>query len=66
MGRVELVEREIASMSADELAEFRRWFEAFDWDTWDREIEADSRAGRLDTIANAALTEFREGNTRPL
>ena len=38
-----------------ELAKFRAWFEAFDADAWDDQIEADAAAGRLDELAAEAL-----------
>jgi hypothetical protein len=32
---------------------------------WDRQIEEDILAGRLDQLANAAIAEHRAGNSRP-
>lgn len=37
-----------------------------DADRWDRRFEEDVAAGRLDTLADAALSELRAGHTRPL
>ena len=34
-------------------------------DEWDREIEADAKAGRLDRFAEEAIGEHREGKSRP-
>ena len=34
-------------------------------DEWDREIEADAKAGRLDRFAEEAIREHREGKSRP-
>jgi hypothetical protein len=34
-------------------------------DEWDREIEADAEAGRLDRFAEEAIREHREGKSRP-
>jgi len=48
MTKVEKLEHKIASLSEKELTEFRLWYAEFDAATWDREIEADSRAGALD------------------
>jgi hypothetical protein len=33
---------------------------------WDRQIEADSAAGRLDPLVGEALAEHRAGKTTPL
>jgi hypothetical protein len=40
-----------------ELAKFREWFMAFDAENWDKQIEADVAAGRLDALADEALRE---------
>jgi hypothetical protein len=66
MRNVEELETAIRQLSADELAEFRRWFAAFDAAAWDAQLEADVATGRLDDLANEALVDFREGRTRPL
>jgi hypothetical protein len=63
---VEKLEREIATLSHSELATLRAWFSEFDAESWDRQIEDDAEAGRLDALAEAALTEHRTGGTRPL
>jgi hypothetical protein len=34
-------------------------------DAWDRQIEEDVKAGKLDRLAEEALEEFRAGKTRP-
>ena len=35
-------------------------------DAWDRQIEADAKAGRLDRFIEEAVSEHREGRTLPL
>jgi hypothetical protein len=66
MGKVEHIEQQVASLAPDELASFRAWFESFDADAWDKQIETDAEAGRLDALAAAALDEHRTGKTRSL
>jgi hypothetical protein len=66
MTHVEKLEREIASLSPDELVEFRRWYAEFDAAEWDRQLEADSTAGRLDKLADEALADHQAGRSRPL
>jgi len=34
-------------------------------DAWDRQIEADAKAGRLDRFAEEAIREHREGKSQP-
>jgi hypothetical protein len=48
------------------LATFRQWFAEFDAAAWDRQIEEDIAAGRLDALADEAIREFREGRCTEL
>jgi len=48
-------------LSPSELAAFRKWFREFDTEVWDHQIEEDIRAGKLDSLANAALKAFESG-----
>lgn len=57
MSKLEALEKRVSALSADELAEFRRWFAEFDAATWDREIERDVKAGKLDELADEALRD---------
>ena len=61
MARVEDTERRIQEFSTQELAAFRDWFLAFDAQAWDRQIDADVRAGKLDPLAERALEDFAAG-----
>jgi len=49
-----------------ELKKFRAWFAEFDARVWDAQIEADSKAGKLDALASGALAEHKAGKTREL
>lgn len=66
MGKVERIESEVRTLSAEGLTAFRKWFREFDADVWDREIEADALAGKLDAPANSALRSLRAGKTTSL
>jgi hypothetical protein len=48
MSTIENIERDIEKLNRDELAAFRRWFEKYDSDEWDRQIEEDAKNGKLD------------------
>ncbi|BBL72607.1 hypothetical protein [Methylogaea oryzae] len=63
---VEAIETAIQQLPPSELAEFRRWFMEFDASRWDAQIEADGTAGKLDSLANEALAEYRGGKAREL
>jgi hypothetical protein len=66
MGEVEKIEAQIQGLSPDELAEFRAWFIKFDAAAWDRRIEADVQAGKLDELIEEARAEFRSGRAREI
>lgn len=63
MGKVERLEHEIQGLSPEEMTELREWFAAFDADAWDRQFEADVRAGKLDALAEQALKAHASGRT---
>lgn len=66
MSKVEAIEQQIERLSPDELAAFRRWYAAFDAQSWDRQFEADVNAGKLDALADKALRDHAAGQTKPL
>lgn len=66
MTKLEQIEKSVAELSPDELKAFATWFEALQADLWDKQIEADAKAGRLDKLAEQALADHRAGRTRPL
>lgn len=61
MGSVNEIEEAVLKLSEAELAAFRAWFAEFDAEAWDRRIENDVAAGRLDVLANEALEDLRAG-----
>jgi len=66
MGKIDDLERRVKELSAEELAAFRGWFIAFDWEVWDRKLERDIAAGKLDSLADKALREHSEGKSTRL
>ena len=66
MSRVEKIENQIKELSPDELTALREWFADFDGDAWDRQMEADINAGRLDTRADRVLRDHEAGLSTPL
>ena len=59
MSTVQEIETAIEKLSDSEVAELKAWI-------WDRDIESDAVAGRLDSLADESLREYRAGKTRPL
>jgi len=66
MTTLEDIEKAVAELPADQLAEFSAWFEDFEAACFDQKIERDAKAGRLDRLAERALADFRAGNTSEL
>jgi len=66
MTKVEQLEKEVQTLTPAELASFRNWFAEYDWLAWDRQLEADVAAGKLDKFAAEALAEFERGETTEL
>lgn len=63
MTRVQELTKEIEALSPEELAAFRKWFDEFDSSDWDRQIEEDASAGKLDKLAAKALSDHQAGRT---
>jgi len=63
---IEALEMAVKQLRPADLAEFRRWFAEFDSSNWDAQIEADAASGKLDTMAEEALAEYRHGKAREL
>ena len=61
MSAIGEIEDAVSRLSSQELAEFRAWFAEFDGALWDRQIEEDVATGRLDALADEALSDLREG-----
>jgi hypothetical protein len=66
MARVDDLKSKIQQLDREELSQFRTWFLDFMQDEWDRQIEADSLAGKLDFLIEKALVEEKARTTEPL
>ncbi len=63
---VDDIEKAVARLPPEQLAEFRAWFERFDSARFDEKIERDAAAGKLDRLADHAIDDFRKGRAREL
>jgi hypothetical protein len=61
MSVVEQLEEAVRRLSPEERAAFRAWFAKFDAEEWDRQLEADVNAGRLDWLADEARQDLQAG-----
>jgi hypothetical protein len=63
---VEDIEKAIAKLPPDQLAQFRVWFEEFDSARFDVQITRDVASGKLDRLAEQALEDLHRGRARKL
>jgi hypothetical protein len=60
------LETAVRRLPDEELAAFAQWFEEFLADAWDRRIEADIQAGRIDEAGRRVEADFEAGRCKPL
>ncbi len=63
---IETLEQEVTKLSTIQLNQFRTWFLDYDADKWDKQIEKDAKAGKLDAFANDALKEYQDGQAQEI
>jgi hypothetical protein len=61
MNKVDEIKAAVGGLPREHLAEFRRWFMEFDAAVWERELEDDVAARRLEALAEEALSYVRGG-----
>ena len=66
VSKIEKLKTEIEGLPKKEFAELARWLSEKDWERWDKEIEADSKAGRLDFLVREVLDEKAKGTLKDL
>ena len=66
MSRLEKIQQVILALPEAEYKQLRQWFSELDWEKWDREIEADSDAGKLDFLIAEALEDKKKGTLKDL
>ena len=63
---VENIEKAITQLTQDQLKKFRAWYQKFDSDAWDEQIEKDVAAGKFDALADAAIADHKAGKSKRL
>jgi len=66
MSKIDELKADIDRLPSDELAELFRWLSEKEWESWDREVEADSQAGRLDFLVREARAEKAKGTLKEM
>jgi major membrane immunogen (membrane-anchored lipoprotein) len=60
------LEQAVSGLPREELTRFREWFDEFDAKAWDKQLEADVKAGKLNKIAEDAISDYRAGKAKEL
>jgi hypothetical protein len=66
MSAVEEIESAIQKLPEQAVGRLDQWLAEFKARLWDKQIEEDAKAGRLDKFWQEAKRELAEGKTRPL
>ncbi|MDE0012868.1 MAG: hypothetical protein OXU36_17110 [Candidatus Poribacteria bacterium] len=66
MTSVAKIQEEILALSETDYRQLRQWLNELDRDEWDRQIEEDSNAGRLDFLIVEALEAKEKGTLKNL
>ncbi|MEN8260895.1 MAG: hypothetical protein ABFS02_09970 [Pseudomonadota bacterium] len=66
MTRLEHIQAEIEALPTNEFARLRDWITQKDWELWDKQIEVDSSAGKLDFLVQEALEAKAKGKLTDL
>lgn len=57
MSAIERIKTAVSELSDEEFLKFRKWFDEYASDMWDKQIERDAKAGKFDKLAADALQE---------
>ena len=66
MSTVQEIESAIARLDPKDVQAVADWLQAYRETLWDRQIEADAKAGRLDKLMEEAKQDYRAGRCKPL
>ncbi|MEO5358520.1 MAG: hypothetical protein H7844_14665 [Nitrospirae bacterium YQR-1] len=60
------IENAITALTRDDLIKLRDWFEEFDAELWDRQLEEDVKSGKLKMTSDKAVFEFKQGRYKTI
>jgi len=63
---IQEIEEAITRLSTRDVAELMAWIEEYHAQLWDRQIEEDLEAGRLDALLAEVDEEYEKGLSQPL
>ena len=66
MANIAKIQEDILALSKTDYQQLRQWFNELAWDEWDRQIEANSNAGKLDFLIGEAREAEENGTLKKL
>ena len=66
MSSLMAIEEEIKNLPEHDFIVLREWFQDLDSKKWDNKIQSDATNGKLDELANAALSDFKAGKYKAI
>jgi cell division inhibitor SulA len=66
MSTVQEIETAIQKLKPGEIHEVADWLQELREELWDKQIDADAKAGRLDKLMEEAKQDFLAGRCKPL
>ena len=66
MASITKIQEDIPALSETDYQQLKQWLNELDKDEWDRQIEADSNAGKLDFLIDEAREAKEKGTLKNL
>lgn len=66
MMQLEQLQVEIEALPPKDFIRLRKWFAEKDWESWEKQLETDVIAGKLDFLLEEALVAKKQGKLREL
>ena len=66
MQTIKEIENAVLKLPKKDLMKFRDWFIEYDAELWDEQFENDVKKGRLDSIADNAINEYKNGRCKEI
>ncbi len=66
MTKLEQFKEFVSSLDPKDVRKLTEWMDEYNAELWDRQIEADAKAGKFDNMAERALANHKAGKTKAL
>jgi hypothetical protein len=60
------IQEAVRALAAEEFAAFSSWFEQYEEERWDRQIERDQKSGELRSLMEKARADYEAAKCKPL